>query len=635
MASLFNTVDVGSPLGSSVTPASPVADQSAEILVGAASTLAKGAFAAIEENAASARAQATRDLKVADETEEGRAVAALTSKLSDISNAVENGMSSAEAGIRKRTELNRLQAENPRWANSLQSSFNAFGTDAGAVTKTGNLEEQAYKDDYKSAQSEGKIPAGTSPKETPYYVELWRKGKGALKDMQTQSEKLGLIQKELSIKGSRLSNETAALALEEKQVIRKLQVSTKTAADANLPVFRAEVQDIVRRSQQPGADRVALQMELDNKWSTIQTIISDPRVDSAYASALSNPFKTIMDNSKDVINGKMELDMYQNRVETAMAQAANVWSGDPAKLMTASLVKYIPGLGSNPIITGQLADMALPAGDKTLSEEGLSIFEANNKGYPARLRTQGGDVTPVTQKVPKPVSPYEEAHKVGFDNYFNYTKSTLTSFVSGKDIGGKEGENQLHYNVGQILAGYVKHQSAVDEPGDLKEAAEFVASDTFRQYVKKTGGIPGGSAAQDGLKELFSQHYVNGAERAIRNEFLSISKIVTDQVGSTQVGDGEVNPLTQATGVGVREVSLPGLVELTYSGGRPVFKTRQDVQLNRQERDFVDSHLKTLNDKPAKLLQQIIRINSNITGVSEQEVFRDIYNNILQDASNE
>lgn len=585
----FNTVDQGAPLGSSVTAKNPVVDDSIAPVLGMASTLAQGAATAYAEGVVKSERMAIRQAELDAKIKTGSAVSKLTSQLTTIANAVENGeMKPSEAGVRKRAILSTAQAENPIDAENLMQAFNAFGQDAGAISKTGTEDFQVQKDRYKEATMAGYVKPWMSSDEKTAATENYFNKKLLAEQMAEQQKRLQLLNEQASLQGKGLSNAKSAIELDQARLQVQQRSTIKQIADASMPQFRDKMKEYIFQSKQPGADKTAIQQAMAADFQTLQATVSSLGADAGgeYASNLFSPFKAIYQSSVDFASGKITEEAYQSEVNTRMGLQALNLTGDPKDARLLAVLKMVPGASTN--LAMEIDTLAKGKGTLSKNAEG-----------------QGGEKA-------LPANPYDAAETDSYDNYLKYVSNRAKESVNGTLAGGEDAQKELDHHIGMVIKGGATYANTVDSPQDMKMLADFVAGDSFGAYVAKNGGVPGDAKTKEAISYLFQQEYIGQAEKAVQREFTRATV--------SQVGEGK-------GARGAATVPAPEKIELVYSGGMAVFKPKAG-----SERDvMVQTVTKDLNKNVAPLVNRLTRISAHLQGDRNYKAaFDTIYNNILQ-----
>lgn len=590
----FNTVDQGAPLGSSVTPRNPVVDQSMASVLGVAGTLAQGAATAYQEGVVRSERMAIREAELQAKVNTGTAVSRLTGQLSTIANAVEAGeMKPSEAGVRKRAILSSMQAENPIDAENLMQAFNAFGQDAGAISKTGTEDFQIQKDRYKEATMAGYVKPWMSSDQKTEATENYFNKKLLTEQLQEQQKRLALLNEQASLQGKGLSNAKSQIELDQARLQLQQRSTIKQVADASMPEFRNNMRSYIEQAKQPGADKTAIQQAMAAEFQTLQAAVSSLGADAGgeYASNLFAPFKAIYDSSVAFASGKITEQAYQTEVDTRIGLQSLNLTGDPADARTLAILKMVPGASTNLSISiDQLA-------------KGKSTLAKNSEGQ------DGSRVLPA--------NPYDTAEADSYSNYLKYIGDRAKESVSGTMVGGEDAQKDLDHHMSMVIKGGATYANTVENPQDMKLLADFVASDSFGAYVAKKGGVPGDAKTKEAVTYLFQQEYIGQAEKAIKNEF---TRATVSRVGE---GKGARGGAT---------APAPEKIELVYSGGTAMFKAKAG-----SEKDvMVQTVTKDLNKNVAPLVNRLTRISAHLQGDRNYKAaFDTIYNNMLESEAKE
>lgn len=581
----FNTLSEGAPLGSSVTPSQPVVNRAIEAPLALAGTVVAGVSSEMRDARYYQHLEAARKYKQGEETATGKAISDLTSRLTPIADAVERGdMTPAEAGVRKRAVLGESLAANPLQAKDLQASFNAFGTDAGAVSKTGSEDFQLQKDRYKEATVAGWVTPNMSVEQKTAATDSFFQNKLAQASLSELEKQRQLILTNKKIVSEGIQIDTGTLNLQEKRLQVQSQQQLKVVADSNLDNFRNKMNGYVQQASQPGADKTAILQAMAVDYQTLQSISSQigANAGTGYSENLFSPFKSIYESSVNFANGKTSSDAYANEVTVITNRSALNILGDPKTARIVSLVKLVPSTATT--LSTDINQIA------------LGTFGKNEDNL-----TPDGKPT-------KPANPFDDASKDSFGSYLNFIQARTGEFARGNLAGGEDAEKQLDRHMGRIMAGVSTYKGVATSPEDMNQLANFVASDAFGAYVAKKGGVPGDAKTQEDVSLLFEQQYIGQAEKAISQEFLKAADPGRPRSGSPN------------------GTALPSQVELVFQGGGAVFKTKPGVAAD----SYGSQKVQELNRNVAPLMNRLVRISAHLSGDRNYKAaFDSIYDNML------
>jgi len=493
----FNTVDIGGPLGSSVTPQAPVVDQGVSLALADASTLVQGAGQAIYEDRYNRRYKAAADAKSAEELATGKAIGGLTDRLTTIADAVERGdMTPAEAGVRKRAELGTAIGNSPQYAKDIMSAFNAFGSDAGAISAKGNQDQQLYENQYKEAGMAGVFKPWMSPAQKDVAKDNYFQQKVTAAELDATMKQLDKVSKELSIAGARTDNANSALNLQKNRLEVQARQQLQTWSGTQLNSFRDSMKTYVNAAAQPGADKVLIQQQMATEFATVQAVATQAGANagSDYANSLFTPFKTVYESSKDFASGKIDQETLDRTVETTLQRQSLVVLGDPKALAIAATIKVIPG--------------SALSFSQDINAIAMNVFGKNEQ------------VQNAEGKRTKPADPFSDTEKLPYESYLKSMTAYTKDYNSNRLGGGEPAREQLERHLDRIMEGAKVYGAIAEGPEDMNQLAQFIAEDSFGEYVAKRGKLPGDAATGEAVRSLFQQQYLTQGENVIKEEYL-------------------------------------------------------------------------------------------------------------------
>lgn len=550
----FTTFTAGSPMGTSVTPATPVATDSASGVLDSLGTLARGAFSAFED---AAKLEAAKQKK-AEELAGAKVLARFRTEQLKLIDAYEQGtIKQGEARSRMREKLNEFQSNNVLLGEDLMKTHQNIMSTAGLgkVVDEGTEEDRERNRLRQSAQDAGWLQ--DAPDEEEAVANFLR--------FQAAKDKLANSQAELNYENSKLertgkitSNESAAIALTEKKIQLSQQAAVAELADAFAPNVRDKTVGIVSKFNNGELDVNGALAEINAIRQTIMSTVTGAgrKAGSDYLTTVVNPMLETLDAAKAFVKGEETLTAATNQFENNILRQKILLTSDPKNAGVVAISQLFRNIDT----------LRAPEVDSTVTNM-----------FGLLLDDQKDNFNPYTKDT--------KAAKTALE----IIKDNISKANTGKanDAAYKE----MDAAVTDILTGVTAYKGALTENSQLKNVQDFLADPVVAQYIN-TRGLPEGTVTS--AKETFQELYEMRVLPAIQKELTNASVVSGFKSTGKGFTGGEVTgtPATEA-------------VQMKFSGSSVFFEgTTGAAKLKAKD----------LNTKLAPVMNKTIKITAHLNG---------------------
>lgn len=375
--------------------------------------------------------------------------------------------------------------------------------------------------------------------------------------------------------------DTAKLALLQARRRENSIQNLSSLADRYLPKFNNDMQGIVDRYNKGEIDQKTALLEIQSNYSVVDTTLRSVGKDAGgdYLANLAKPMTDMKALTEQLVSGKIDEQVFQNELNHKVAIQQAMIGKDPQLVKLIATSKLFPN--SDLITMGDLSEGVVRY---------LSVgTDGTNKNV---------DPTPSTPKDQK-----------DFKTALSVVKQSINRLSDGSAKDSVGTLREVDTFVVDTLKGVSAYKDAVDKPSDYNQVVEFLASPEFASYVVKNG-LPADIA--NNAKNVLKQQYADVVSKAVKKEYEDASLQLYNQF----------DPRVITYQVDNKRVPATDLIEPYWNGSGMAFRTKEGV------RETVDTRgtLRQLNDKPAKLINRLIRLEGNLNGNADyKKVFEDSY----------
>lgn len=580
--------ELSGPQGSAIQPQGAVADTStAQAISGVANTLGNlfGGSGGIGQAIQQAAAQ--RKQKQSDDV-----LTQYAQFLNKQNAAVEQGKSWDKAKMETRARFQQLTSNFPSLTEDLiklQGNFNNLAG-FGDVLAKGTAVDQQLETDKKSAVAAGFVSPGMSPEQQEAGLARYKDmehNKVILdyntKQIQFQNAQLENVSKRQSIANAQLESQQRQINLQQARNKVNIQNSLSDVAVNYTGQIRGKLEDI-QKAVDGGADRVEAMKQLNALKNEIYTQLQPVRgaAGADYVDGLSKPMLSMIDNAADLINGKVEKDVYANELDKQTTLAALPIMKNPKMAAAMSISKMVPALSST--ILAQVAP------------EFVAYLDKNLKGKtPANLTDSEPDSKAQTK-----------VYLQGLGDLSKRLESKDPAIRNNKEV-----QQELEVHMNQVLKGVNAFSLSVEDPAQLNNLANFFASDGFKSYAKSGKGFNRESA--DAAQSVMTQQYADAVVPAIQKEIEKTRTVVGYPTQVKQVG-----AITMPV---PNDKPTDSAIQHKFVGKGVLFSPAPGMENNRG----AVAKAKELNAKVAPLINRLVRMSAHLQQSDDYQKYYEQY----------
>lgn len=580
--------ELGGPQGSPVQVQQGIADTStAQTISSVAGTISNlfGGSGGIGQSLQ----QAAKDRKQrqADEVMSGYA-----QFLTKQNAAVEQGKSWDKAKMETRARFQQLSANFPSLTEDLvklQGQFNSL-EGFGDVLAKGTAVDQQLEVDKKSAVAAGFVSPSMSMDQQEAGLQRYKDmehNKVILdyntKQVNFQNAQLETISKKQSIANQSLESQQRKIDLQIKRNKVNVQNSLSDVAVSYTGNIRGKLEEL-QKSVDGGADRVEAMKQLNNLRNEVYTQLQPVRnaAGGEFVDSLTKPMLAMIDNQADLINGKVEKDVYANEMEKQTTLAALPVMKNPKMAAALSLSKMVPALS-----------------DSILAQVGPEFVNYLNKN--------------LAGKAPANLTDDEPDAKAQTKTYLQGL-GDLTKRLQSKDPSirnSKDAQQELEVHMNQVLKGVNAYSLSVENPAQLNNLANFFASEGFGTYAKS--GKTFNRESADTAQSVMDQQYADVVIPAIQKEIERTKTVVGYPTQVKQVG-----AITMPV---PNDKATDSVVQHKFIGKGVMFSPAPGMENNRG----AVTKAKELNAKVAPLINRLVRMSAHLQQSDDYQKYYDKY----------
>lgn len=580
--------ELSGPQGSAVQAQGGIVDTTtAQTISGVASTL--GGLFGGSGGIGQALAQAAKDRK---QKQADDVLTQYAQFLNKQNAAVEQGKSWDKAKMETRARFQQLTSNFPSLTEDLiklQGNFNSLAG-FGDVLAKGTAVDQQLEADKKSAVAAGFVSPDMSQEQQAAGLARYKDmehNKVILdyntKQIQYQNAQLETISKRQSIANQALEAQQRKIDLQLKRNKVNIQNSLSDVAVNYTGQVRGRLEQL-QQFVDGGGDRVEAMKQLNAIKNEIYTQLQPVRgaAGADYVDGLAKPMLAMIDNQADLINGKIEKDVYANQLDKLTTLSALPIMKNEKMAAAMAISKMVPALSDS--ILAQVAP------------EFVNYLNKNLAGKtPANLTDDEPDAKAQTKVYLK-----------GLGDLSNRLESKDPSIRNNKEV-----QQELEVHMNQVLKGVNAFSLSVENPAQLNNLANFFASDGFKSYAKSGKAFNRESA--DAAQSVMNQQYADVVIPAIQKEIERTKTVVGYPTQVKQVG-AITMPVPNDT-------NTTAAVQHKFVGKGVLFSPAPGMENNRG----AVAKAKELNAKVAPLINRLVRMSAHLQQSDDYQKFYDQY----------
>lgn len=447
--------------------------------------------------------------KAQADAENNSVLSGFRSKLLSLADAAEqNNWSAGEIGIRQRALYNEYNANAPALGDDLNKIYTDMtGGRIASVLNSASETAQAQAKVVEAAITNGWVADPNNPQQ------------GMQNYMRSQAA------------ANQLALATNLRNVTEFERSTAITNGLRQVADTSLPWVQDRV-GVALQEIKNGGDPAEVYAKLQSDYAAQKAAISGI-AQEVNADWVMSPMDTIIADFGKVVNGEYTTEAYNAQVASQVAKGKSAWMADPelGQILVAQEV-----LGENfPTLMQQM----LPRAQKKLAEFLTPYDAASDSNTP-----------------PPDIFDVSEATQQNFD--------LLRDELKVVNAGGatEAGANQTANKVVNLLRSFKNYSGAVENPRQLRQAMDLLASEEFNAWTVANKGVP--TELVDAAKNLIQAQYEGPLLEAVRSRWDGLDISITGAGATAQnpygfINSGAANYIdTIWDGTGVRFVAKPG-----------------------------------------------------------------------------
>lgn len=579
----FSQQDVQVPNGGTPVPQAVAPVNTTASTVGAVGQGLSAIFGGLGAISQATQLSQQQDQKLASD----KIVSAYAKKVTSLNAAYEQGgMSMADARRQQRAAYNTIISNYPGLTEDI-TKFNstlASSEGLGDVLAKGNAVDQQIQADTKSATAAGFINPGMSQSQQATGLNQYRQQQHAINQLDFAGKQLEITQKQLSIQASqesiaasRVTRANQAYELSIKKNTRATQQATADIASGYLTTVQNKQEDIQARldkGELTPEQALNENMKLKNDFLSITQQVRGA-AGGEYVDSISKPIMDTIKSREDFYSGKISADVAQHQLDNANVRAALPIMSDPKVAGALAISKLIPGLA--PTLLAQFAQPVVDAINKNTRPSGVT-----HNPYP---------------------DPQDVDDSAGNKTYMDSLKDIIKK-VGGKDpvvTDPKGAMDDVSTNVNNLIKGMNSHSGVVENPKQMNQATDFLASEQFLQYQKMGGKIDAANLA--GVQNIVETNYLSSLVPAIQQQWEQ-SKVLTG-VGGFDKKDASGGRFASTT-----DESTSKAVQYRWTGSGVVFQPAKGFEKN----PGANAQARQLNKNLAGLINKTVHLRAHMEG---------------------
>lgn len=571
------------------------------------STIGQG-LASLFGGIGDAKASMAKAEKADAELAKDKLVAGYAKKVTGLNAAYEQGnISMADARRQQRAAYNTIISNFPQVTDDLTKFHNTLSSAEGLgdTLAKGSAVDQQIQADTKAATSAGFINPGMSQDQQENGLNQYRQQQHAINQMEFAGKQLDIVSKKLSIQSaqesiatSRVTRANQAYELAIKRNTRATQQATADVAAGYLTTVQNKQADIQERldagsitNEQALAENAKLRNDFNAITQQVRGTAGGDWVDS-----VAKPIMDTLKIKEDYFSGKVPAEIAQNRLSNAQTRSVLPIMSDPRMAAILGISKMVPALSQS-----------------LLANFGAYTVDAINKN------TKPGGVKH------NPYPDGDNADELKENKVYMDSLKDITSKLGLKDQTiehPKETMEELSANINNLIKGMNTHAGVVDNPKQMNQATDFLASPEFLQYQRIGGKVDGSNLA--GVQNIVETTYLQSLIPAIQKQWEQSQ--TTTSISLPAGGFPTMSAASIGSAASGTEQSTNSAVQYRWTGSGIVFQPAKGLEKN----PGANASARQLNKNLAGLINKTVHLRAHLEGsddytkyweASEGEIF--------------
>lgn len=590
----FSQSYVGGEQGSPVQPLPPVVDDKSLIGLNLLSGLSGG----IERTIDKLEIRKEKERKELLQAQQDQSVSTFVRGQLSLADAVDTGgMSSLEARTRMRANLSRAIADNPGLAVDLGKAHTATikSTGLGQAVYEGTESEKQQNTIETEAVEAGWVRPNQSPEDKEKAAYAYQDFKRSMelmgfeqKKLALESSKVGLQSAKVGLVTSGIQQQSARLALAEKQNKLNAQSALGKASNAYIVKLQGDLENIRQAKEDGRMDATQAAMAVDQAFMVVDQVSRQVGAEAGtdYVNNITAPMKQMAENYKGYMTGEIQLNDLKTRTETNVAQQTLNLVNNPQSAKLVATSKLFPN--SDVITLTQTNDLVMN-------------FVSGGQD----INTKPADVLP----------DYQEG-KESLNTYLKMMQQTMGKVNSGTAVDTEGTKEDVNNNLTNILRSIDVYGASTSNASDYNGVMDFLSKTEVGRYITTQGGLPDTVAANKAAQAIEYQ-YANVVLPLIKQEY--------DK--SKTGGEAQITYYGRTEVPGVKgQQPTKDLITPQFIGSGVVFNVAPG-----DANSFSRAKAKELNDKVAPVLNRLIRVSAHLSGTTDyKSVYEQNYSQLFE-----
>lgn len=589
----FSQSYVGGEQGSPIQPLPPVTENNSLIGLSLLSGLAGGVNDVVDRY----EIKKEKERKALLQAQQDQSVSTFVRGQLSLADAVDTGgMSSLEARTRMRANLSRAIADNPGLAVDLGKAHTATikSTGLGQAVYEGTESEKQQNTIETEAVEAGWVRPNQSPEDKEKAAYAYQDFKRSMelmgfeqKKLALESSKVGLQSAKVGLVTSGIQQQSARLALAEKQNKLNAQSALGKASNAYIVKLQGDLENIRQAKEDGTMDATQAAMATDQAFLVVDQLTRTigAQAGSDYVNNLTAPMRQMVENYKGYMTGEIKLNDLKTRTDTNVAQQTLNLVNNPQSAKLVATSKLFPN--SDVVTLTQTNDLVMN-------------FVSGGQD----INTKPADVLP----------DYQEG-KESLNTYLKMMQQTMGKVNSGTAVDTEGTKEDVNNNLTNILRSIDVYGASTSNASDYNGVMDFLSKTEVGRYITTQGGLPDTVAANKAAQAIEYQ-YANVVLPLIKQEY--------DK--SKTGGEAQITYYGRTEVPGVKgQKATKDVITPQFIGSGVVFNVAPG-----DANSFSRAKAKELNDKVAPVLNRLIRVSAHLSGtVDYKSVYEQNYSQLF------
>lgn len=501
-----------------------------------------------------------------------------------LAEAVDTGaLSSQEARMRMRANFSAALSNNPMLMDDITAAQKSIiGTSGlGKVAAEGTEAEQRQFRIINEASSAGWVTADMGAAQAEQRAMEWQRFNQAIDDLSMRQAQLtfrrgqvGLQSDVQSLETGRINQQSARINLQNAQDQRASQNDLGIAVEAYYPKFRDDMTAIQQRVERGELTPQEGVQEVNTAMADINQIVgmTGANAGASYITSMTSGFSDIKNLTERVITGQLDKEVYETQLDKQLGIIQLNLIGDPDTAAVVSTSRLFQGALTDTLLAPDISRAVTNSIDR-LTNEGRKPPDPTSEDAPTTLRM---------------------------------LRENMDEDRPQSQISDEEHHRQTNLGVNRFLQGIEAYSSAVQSPTELNEAVDFLASDSFREYVQQ-GNVSIDSNAAQGAKQVFQQQYEQ-----------EVIPLVQEAWRDAQVDTGTLRASGVLGTTGTQQAAAD-LIQPVFAGTGMSFRSASD-------NPRVQAKVRDLNRQVSPVVNRLVRVGAHLERHENYEqIFRQLY----------